>query len=59
MECNAFLSFRGRESFKELLEFSEELVVLTKKFLEPVHSDRRRIGALYTLYSLYYKHPVR
>ncbi|XP_018014560.1 uncharacterized protein LOC108671516 isoform X2 [Hyalella azteca] len=51
--------FRGRQSFKELLEFSEEIVVLTKKFLENMHSDRRRLGAFYTLYSIYYKHPVR
>nr|XP_045617716.1 uncharacterized protein LOC123770087 [Procambarus clarkii] len=51
------LIYRGRQNFKELLEFSEEVALLTKRFLVPPHSFKWRIGALYTIYGLYYKHP--
>jgi len=51
--------YRGRQTFKELLEFSEETVMLCKKFLDDVHSMAKRIGAFYTLYGLYYRHPNR
>ncbi|KAK8731285.1 hypothetical protein OTU49_007524, partial [Cherax quadricarinatus] len=53
------LIYRGRQNFKELLEFSEEVALLTKRFLLPPHSLKLRIGALYTIYGLYYKHPFR
>ncbi|RXG73752.1 snRNA-activating protein complex subunit 1 [Armadillidium vulgare] len=55
---NFSLVYRGRQTFKELLEFSEEIALLTKRFLNPPHSTKRRIGALYTLYGLYYKFPL-
>ncbi|XP_071538472.1 uncharacterized protein Pbp45 [Panulirus ornatus] len=58
-ELKFSLIYRGRENFKELLEFSEEVALLTKRFLVPPHSLKWRVGALYTLYGLYYKHPFR
>ncbi|XP_063871464.1 uncharacterized protein LOC135106404 isoform X1 [Scylla paramamosain] len=53
------LIYRGRYSFKELLEFSQEICLWTKKFLSPIHSLKWRVGALYALYGLFYKHPFR
>lgn len=53
------LIYRGRESFKELLEFTEEICFWTKKFTSPIHDSKWRVGALYTLYSLYHKHPLK
>ncbi|CAL4177709.1 unnamed protein product, partial [Meganyctiphanes norvegica] len=53
------LIYRGRQNFKELLEYSEELALLTKKFIVPPHKRKWRIGALFTLYGLFYKHPMR
>ncbi|XP_047473802.1 uncharacterized protein LOC125028388 [Penaeus chinensis] len=58
-EMKFSLIYRGRQSFKELLEFSEEVADITKRFLTPTHSLKMRVGALYTLYGLYYKHPIR
>ncbi|XP_068218124.1 uncharacterized protein [Palaemon carinicauda] len=51
--------YRGRQNFKELLELSEEIAFLTKRFIMPPHSTKARIGSLYALYGLYYKHPFR
>ncbi|MPC25712.1 snRNA-activating protein complex subunit 1 [Portunus trituberculatus] len=53
------LIYRGRYSFKELLEFSQEICFWTKKMLSPNHKVKWRVGALYALYGLYYKHPFR
>ncbi|XP_042867765.1 uncharacterized protein LOC122250431 isoform X2 [Penaeus japonicus] len=53
------LIYRGRQSFKELLEFSEEVADITKRFLTPSQKTKMRVGALYTLYGIYYKHPMR
>ena len=57
-EIENHLYFRGRQTFKELLEFAEEISILTKRFLSPSHPIKRRIGALYTLYGLYNKFPL-
>uniref|UniRef100_A0A0N7ZAY2 Uncharacterized protein n=1 Tax=Scylla olivacea TaxID=85551 RepID=A0A0N7ZAY2_SCYOL len=53
------LVYRGRYNFKELLEFSQEICLWTKKFLSPIHSLKWRLGALYALYGLFYRHPFR
>ncbi|KAG7176746.1 snRNA-activating protein complex subunit 1-like [Homarus americanus] len=53
------LIYRGRQNFKELLEFSEEAALLTTRFMAPPHKIKWRIGALYTIYGLFYKHPFR
>ncbi|XP_064087505.1 uncharacterized protein LOC135202180 [Macrobrachium nipponense] len=58
-ELKFSLVYRGRQNFKELLEFSEEVAFLTKRFIMPPHSTKSRIGSLYALYGLYYKHPFR
>lgn len=58
-EMKFSLIYRGRQSFKELLEFSEEVADITKRFLAPSQTTKMRVGALYTLYGLYYKHPIR
>jgi len=56
--------FSGRESFREMFEFSEELFVRVKRFaLSKQHGKPNhqlvRCAALYMLYSLYFKQPCR
>ena len=58
------LIFSGRESFREMFEFTEELFLRVKKYAlstlggKPNHA-LVRYAALYMLYSLYFKQPCR
>jgi hypothetical protein len=58
------LIFSGRESFREMFQFSEELFLRVKKYAlstlggKPNHA-LVRYAALYLLYSLYFKQPCR
>ncbi|KAK3910056.1 Gamma-tubulin complex component 3 [Frankliniella fusca] len=50
--------YTGKESFAELLEFSEEVLAIAKSFILPPHSQIKRIGALYLMYGLYTQQPL-
>lgn len=52
------LIFRGHPSFYEMIEFVEESFIITKSYLSPKNGLNKRIGALYTLYGLYYRQPT-
>jgi len=58
------LIFCGRESFRDMFEFTEELFHRVKKFVmteirgKPNHTLVRYVG-LYLMYSLYFKQPCR
>lgn len=51
--------FSGRDSYAEVLEFSEEALIIAKSFILPPHSQIKRIGALYLMYGLYTQQPYR
>jgi len=56
--------FTGRESFREMFEFSEELLARVKRFaLSSLQGKANhqlvRFAAIYMLYSLYFKQPCR
>jgi hypothetical protein len=55
------LIFTGRESFREMFEFTEELMLRAKKVaLAPPTSNRMaRFAGIYLLYSVYSKQPCR
>ncbi|KAL0267162.1 UNVERIFIED_CONTAM: hypothetical protein PYX00_009510 [Menopon gallinae] len=51
--------FCARKTVVELLEFTEELLYIVKGYLEPPWSFHIRVGALYILYGLYFKQPIK
>lgn len=51
--------YTGKDTFAELLEFSEEVLTIAKSFILPPHSQIKRIGALYLMYGLYTQQPLR
>ena len=56
--------FNGRESYRDLYEFTEELFHAVKSFVGPSQNNREnntmvRYAGLYMLYSLYFKQPCR
>jgi len=58
------LIFCGREKFRELFEFTEELLGKVKKYAMSIHNKKPnnqlvRFAAIYMLYSLYFKQPCR
>ncbi|XP_034235156.1 uncharacterized protein LOC117641714 [Thrips palmi] len=53
------LIYSGRDSYSELLEFSEEALTIAKSFILPPHSQIKRIGALYLMYGLYTQQPYQ
>ena len=58
------LIFSGRESFREMFEFTEELFVRVKKYAFSMLGGKTnhalvRYAAIYLLYSLYFKQPCR
>jgi len=58
------LIFSGRESFREMFEFTEDLFVRVKKYslstlLGKTNHPLVRYAAIYLLYSLYFKQPCR
>lgn len=59
--CNkgSFVCFSGRDSYSELLEFSDEALIIAKSFILPPHSQIKRIGALYLMYGLFTQQPYR
>jgi len=63
-ETSFGLIFHGRESFRELYEFTEELLDIVKQYsLKTRKKDENpegiRFAALYLLYALYFKQPCR
>jgi len=63
-ETSFVLIFHGRESFRELYEFTEELFDIVKQYaLKTRKKDDNpegiRFAALYLLYALYFKQPCR
>merc|ERR1711935_111491 len=63
-ETSFGLIFAGRESFRELYEFTEEMFDRIKKYALSVHNKKPnnelvRFAAIYLLYSLYFKQPCR
>jgi len=58
------LIFCGRESFREMFEFTEELFLKSQKYAMSVLGGKTnhplvRYAAIYLLYSLYFKQPCR
>ena len=58
------LIFSGRESFREMFEFTEELFMRVKKYTLSTLGGKTnhplvRYAALYLMYSLYFKQPCR
>jgi len=58
------LIFSGRESFREMFEFTEELFLRVKKYAFSMMGGKTnnalvRYAAIYLLYSLYFKQPCR
>jgi len=58
------LIFSGRESFREMFEFTEELFLKVKKYAFSLLGGKTnhalvRYAAIYLLYSLYFKQPCR
>jgi len=63
-ETSFGLIFSGRESFRELYEFTEEMFDRIKKYALSVHNKKPnnklvRFAAIYLMYSLYFKQPCR
>ena len=61
---NFGLIWCGRESFRDMFDFTEELFNRTKKYILPTLKDKPnntlvRYAALYLMYSLYFKQPCR
>ena len=53
------LIFCGRQTFRELYEFTEDLFDLVKLQALPPNMFGSRAAAIYLLYSLYFKQPAR
>ena len=57
--------FNGRESYRDLYEFTEELLHAVKNYVGPSQQNKRsnnllmRYAGLYMLYALYFKQPCR
>ena len=57
--------FNGRESYRDLYEFTEELFHAVKNYVGPLNQNKRpnnmmmRYAGLYMLYALYFKQPCR
>ncbi|XP_071439714.1 snRNA-activating protein complex subunit 1 [Hetaerina americana] len=52
------LIYCGRKTFSELVEFTEEVLQITKTFMFPPHSLQMRAGGVYLSAGLYYKQPT-
>ena len=54
-----FQIFHGRQSYRELYEFTEDLLGHTRNLSLHPHDFGRRAAAFYLLYTLYFKQPCR
>ncbi|KAJ1520793.1 hypothetical protein ONE63_003887 [Megalurothrips usitatus] len=53
------LIFNGRDGHSELMEFTEETLVIAKSFILPPHNQIKRIGGLYLMYGVYMQQPAK
>jgi hypothetical protein len=53
------LIFHGRQSYRELYEFTEDLLAYTRKLALSPYGFGNRAAAVYLLYTLYFKQPCR
>ena len=63
-KCDFGLIWCGRESFRDMYDFTEELFHRTKKYLMPTLKEKPnhslvRYAGLYLMYALYFKQPCR
>ena len=54
-----FQIFHGRQSYRELYEFTEDLLAYTRKLALSPYGFGNRAAAVYLLYTLYFKQPCR
>ena len=54
-EMNLGLIYCGREYFRELHEFTEDLLEIVKQHMLSPHNQAHRAAAIYLLYGLYFK----
>ena len=54
-----FQIFHGRQDYRELFEFTEDLFDRVKKYCKPEINLGTRSAAFYLIYALYFKQPLR
>ena len=54
-----FQIFHGRQSYRELYEFTEDLLAYTRTLALSPYGFGNRAAAVYLLYTLYFKQPCR